>query len=189
MSKYLKDLITGSYTRRLEGVQDALLVNVVGLDANRAVVLRKKLREKNMRLLVVKNSLARRATEGTPLSGALTGVDGNVALVWGGEDIISLAKEICRIQDDGKYPTFVAKGGIMDGEPLNADRVRDISKWPSRGEQLSLLVGQILGPGSRIAGALLGPGGALASQVKKKGDEAEGTGDGSDPPAVAEDNA
>ena len=51
----------------LDGVDDALLVNVVGLDANQSVLLRKQLRDKNIQLLVVKNSLARRATEGTSL--------------------------------------------------------------------------------------------------------------------------
>jgi ribosomal protein L10 len=56
----------------------------------------------------------------------------------------------------------------LDGEQLSPDRVKQISKWPNREEQLSLLSGQILGPGSRLASALIGPGGRLASQVKKK---------------------
>ena len=42
----------------------------------------------------------------------------------------------------------------MDGEQLDADRVKEISKWPSRTEQLSLLVGQILGPGGQLVAAI-----------------------------------
>ncbi len=42
---------------------------------------------------------------------------------------------------------------------------------PSREEQISLLVGQILSPGANLVGALLGPGGKLASQIKQKGEE------------------
>ena len=68
MSKYVKDLVSKHYAQRLDGVDDALVVNVIGLDANQSVVLRKELREKNIQLLVVKNSLAKRATEGTPLA-------------------------------------------------------------------------------------------------------------------------
>ncbi len=37
----------------------------------------------------------------------------------------------------------------MDGEKLDAEGLKAVSKWPSREEQISLLVGQILGPGSR----------------------------------------
>lgn len=61
----------------------------------------------------------------------------------------------------------------MDGEQLSAERIKEISKWPSRQEQLSLLVGQILSPGANLAGALLGPGGTLASQIKSKSEEGD----------------
>ena len=57
MSKYVKELITNELKSRLEGVSDALLVDVVGMEANSNVELRKELRKKNMHLLVIKNSL------------------------------------------------------------------------------------------------------------------------------------
>ena len=60
-------------------------MNVVGLDAIRTTKLRKELRGKNIKLEVIKNSLARRATEGTPLAAAFEGVEGTLAIVWGGE--------------------------------------------------------------------------------------------------------
>jgi large subunit ribosomal protein L10 len=62
----------------------------------------------------------------------------------------------------------------MGGSRLSADDVKKVSKWPSRAEQLSLLVGQILSPGATLAAQLLGPGAKLASQVKKKSEEEEG---------------
>lgn len=175
MSKRVKDLVSKQIAQQLDGVQDALLVNVIGLDANSSVVLRKQLREKNINLLVVKNSMAKRATEGTPLAAAFEGLEGTNAVVWGSDDIVSLAKEITKYTDDGDFEAFHATGGVMDGEQLSAERVKEVSKWPSRGEQLSLLVGQILSPGANLSAALLGPGAALASQVKQKseGDEGE----------------
>ena len=45
-----------------------------------------------------------------------------------------------------------------------------VSKWPSRQEQISMLVGQILGPGAQLSAALLGPGKRLNSQIKQKGE-------------------
>lgn len=173
MSKYLKNLITDDLKKRLDGVSDLLVVDLARLEANKNVALRKKLREKNIQLVVVKNSLARRATEGTALAPAFEGVEGSAAVVWGGEDIVSLAKEISRLAADKEFEKFSAKGGVMDGSKLSADDVKKVSKWPSRGEQLSLLVGQILSPGATLSGQLLGVGAKLASQIKKKseGDE------------------
>ena len=171
MSKFVKDLITKDFGKRLDGVEEALLVNVIGIDANQSVVLRKALREKDIQLLVVKNSLARRATEGTPLAAAFEGVEGTLAVMWGSEDIVSLAKEATRLNDSPDFEKFETRGGVMDGEALSADRVKEISKWPSREEQLSILVGQILSPGSTLSGALCGPGAKLASQIKKKSEE------------------
>jgi ribosomal protein L10 len=168
MSKYVKDLVTKELAHRLEGVEDALLVNVVGLDANRTVQLRKRLRDKDMNLLVIKNNLARRACEGTPLAAAFDGAAGTLALLWGGEDVISVAKEVVEIQRGGQFEPFEPRGGVMDGEHLSAEQVKDISKWPNRQGQLSLLVGQILSPGANLVSQLLAPSGALASQIEKK---------------------
>jgi len=173
MSKFVKNLITQELSGRLDGVEDALLVNVIGMDANESVVLREQFREKRIELLVVKNSLIRRAAEGTSLAPAFEGVSGSVALVWGAEDFITLTKEVIALDRGREFLKFKARGGVMDGEHLTADRVREISKWPNREEQLSILSGQILSPGANLSAALLGPGAALASQIKSKGDEEE----------------
>ena len=171
MSKYLKELITNELKSRLDGVNDALLVDVIGMEANANVELRKSLREKNIHLLVVKNSLATRASEGTSLAPAFEGASGTSAVVWGGEDVVSLAKEVMRLAEEEQFKPFAPKGGVLDGEKLSKDDVAAISKWPSREEQLSLLVGQILGPGANLSAQLIGPGAKLASQVKKKSEE------------------
>ncbi|MEE9602264.1 MAG: 50S ribosomal protein L10 [Thermoguttaceae bacterium] len=173
MSKYVKDLLMGDLKTRLSGVTDALLVNVIGMNVNANVVLRKQLREKNMQLLVVKNSVVRRATEGTPLAPAFEGLEGMLAVLWGGEDVISLAKEVARFAKDKEFAPFGPRGGVMDGAQLSAEEVLQISKWPSREEQLSLLMGQILSPGAKLSSQLCSPGARLASQIKQKGEGEE----------------
>ncbi len=168
MSKYVKNLVTNDLSRRLDGVEEAVFVNVIGLDANQTVSLRKDLREKNIQLMVVKNSLARRATEGSPMAAALGQCEGSLAIMWGADDIVTLAKEAIRLQKDDSLTSFEARGGVMGEESLTADRVKEISSWPSREEQLSMLAGQILGPGRDLAAALIGPGGTLAGQIEQK---------------------
>ncbi|HBO43549.1 MAG TPA: 50S ribosomal protein L10 [Planctomycetaceae bacterium] len=168
MSKYVKDLIAKDLQSRLDGVEDALLVNVIGLTANATNRLRSELESKDINLLVIKNSLARRATAGSSLAPMFDGLAGTSAICWGGEDIVHLAKEVARLVDNSDFEAFKARGGVMDGEALSAAEVIAVSRWPSRTEQLSILVGQILGPGATLAAQLIGPGGALASQIKQK---------------------
>jgi ribosomal protein L10 len=161
MSKLVKELVTDQ------------LVNVIGLSATSTTALRRSLRQKNIKLLVVKNSLAKRATEGTQLAAAFEGSTGTLAMVWGAADIVSLAKEVVRLAADKEYEAFKARGGVMAGAKLEPKEVEQISKWPSREEQLSILLGQILSPGARLASQLIAAGGALASQIKQQGEGAE----------------
>jgi large subunit ribosomal protein L10 len=176
MSKYVKDLVTRDIRNRLDGIEDAVLVSCVGMDANVTNELRGEFEKKDIKMLVVKNSLARRATEGTSLAPAFEGETGQIGVCWGSTDFVSLVKEVVNLdKDQGKYEAFVAGSGVMDGEKLDAEGLKAVSKWPTREEQISLLSGQVLGPGSRLSGALLGPGKMLNSQIKSKGeDEDEG---------------
>ena len=176
MSKFVKDLMTKDLTDRWDGVSDLLLVDTVGMEANDSVLLRKRLREKNMHLMVVKNSLARRATDGTALAPAFEGSKGSLSVVWGGEDIVDLAKEVISLSDGEECEKFNATGGVLDGEKLSPEKVKAVSKWPSRTEMLSTLMGQVLGPAMTLSGQLVGPGKSLASQVKQKSEEEGGEG-------------
>ncbi len=171
MSKYVKGLVVEDLKRRLSGVDDAVLVNVIGMEANDTVSLRKQFRDKGIGLMVVKNSLAKRATEGTPLNAAFEGMEGSLAVVWGGEDFVSLVKEVTDVDKNGGFEKFEPRGGVMDGEHLVPEKVKEISKWPNRTEQLSLLMGQVLAPGANLLSQLNAPGGALASQIKQKSEE------------------
>ncbi|MEI8372929.1 MAG: 50S ribosomal protein L10 [Planctomycetota bacterium] len=186
MSKYVKNLVSDDIKKRLQSVNDALLVNMVGMNSSSSYMLRKELRANKINILVVKNSLAARATAGTPLARLFDGVGGSAAICWGSEDIVALAKSITKILKSEKFPAFQPRGGVMDGEQISADQVAEVAKWPNRMEQLSLLLGQILSVGSRLNGQLIAVGGALASQIaeRAKGDEEAATPEDA-PPADA----
>ena len=166
MSKLVKKLVARDIGSKLQGVADAVVVNVVGINANANYNLRKAFRNKGVSVLVVKRTMAARATEGTSLRPAFEDCRGSIAIVWGCDDFVSLAKEVTAVSDSGQHKLFEIKGGVMDSEALTAEQVKAISKWPTRQEQISLLVGQILSPGSNLIGQILGSGSKLVSQLK-----------------------
>ncbi len=172
MSKYVKNLLTDHVRQQLDGVQDALLIDMVGMTANITNVLRGEMEAKGIHMMVVKNTMAKRALADSSLANLFSTLGGSSALCWGCEDIVSLAKEVTALTEDKRFAKLlVTKCGVMDGERLDAEMVKTVSKWPSRTEQLSLLLGQILGPGSKLAAALLGPGGTVAGQIASKAEE------------------
>jgi ribosomal protein L10 len=184
MSKLVKNLLIDDLRSRLQGVNDCLLVNVIGLNSEKTTKLRSELRKKNIHLQVIKNSMARRATDGTSLAPAFEGVEGTLAIVWGSEDVVSLAKEVIRLAEAKEFHGFEARGGAIEGAKIPAQQVKVVSSWPSRTEQLSILAGQILGPGSKLASQLVGIGGTLAGQIKQKIEDLE-KGDGAAPAEAA----
>ncbi|MEZ6137130.1 MAG: 50S ribosomal protein L10 [Pirellulaceae bacterium] len=174
MSKYVKNLISDDIKSRLDGVEDAIVADVIGMDSDATFRIRKLMREKGMQMLVVKRSLAGRAATDTRLEPLFENMHGSVAMIWGCEDFVSLAKEVAAISKMPEFKDFELKGGVMDGEAMDAAKVMDVSKWPNRQEQISMLVGQILSPGSTLSGQLLGAGSKLASQIKKLVENKEG---------------
>lgn len=167
MSKVVKKLVSRDIAARLKGVNDAMVVNIVGMTGEENFNIRKTLREQGIGIMVVKRTLAARATEGTTLRPAFDDLAGSVAVIWGCEDFVALTRSITKLVNSGQFPKLEIKGGVMDGEALTADQVKKVSKWPSRQEQISILVGQILSPGATLSGRLVGPARKIAGQVKK----------------------
>lgn len=175
MSKVVKRLVARDISNRFQGVNDAIVGNIVGMSGDENYNIRKNLRDKGIGVMVVKRTLAARATDGTSLRPAFDNLSGSVAVIWGSEDFVSLCKTVTKLVDSGEFPKLEIKAGVMDGEALTADQVKKVSKWPSRQEQISLLVGQILSPGAILSGQLVGPARKIAGQVKKIIENQEGS--------------
>jgi large subunit ribosomal protein L10 len=158
---------------RLHDVGDVIVVSLGQLDAQKTTQLRQTLRKKQIHIQLIKNSLARRAVEGTPLAPALEKAAGMLALAWGGEDIVDLAKELDRLAGDKEFEGFECRGGALDGSRLEAADVKQVAKWPSRSEQLSILSGQISSLGSVLSGQITSAGGSLASQIASRVEDLE----------------
>lgn len=173
MSKAIKDMLIGDLKQRLQNVGDVIVVSLGNLDAQKTTQLRQTLRKKRIHLQLVKNSLAKRAMEGTPLAPALTGAEGMLAIAWGAEDVVDLAKELDRLSGVKDFEGFACKGGALDGARIEADDVKKVAKWPTRSEQLSLLSGQISSLASLLAGQIVSAGGVLAGQIASRAEELE----------------
>lgn len=185
MSKFVKQQITDYYRRKLDGVDAAVLVNMIGLNGPKTTRLRRELAEKNIRVMVVQNNLARRALSGTPLESAFVDVAGPTAICWGAADIVALAKEVVRLADDETFAPFAPKGGVMEGERLTAEQVKEISKWPSREEVLAKIAGQILAPAAKLSAMIGGVGETLAGQIKQISEKAAEENSAGDQPAAS----
>ena len=178
MSKAIKDMLVDDLKGRLTGVGEVIVVSLGKLDAQKTTQLRQSLRKKRISLQLVKNSLARRAMEGTPLAPAFSESAGMLAIAWGGEDVVDLAKELDRLQGVKDFEGFECRGGALDGARLDAGDVKRVAKWPTRAEQLSILSGQISSLGGRLSGQILAAGGNLAGQLKSRVEDLEKAGGG-----------
>lgn len=170
MSKPVKDWITQEYRDRYQSVDSACVVSVIGLDAISTNRLRGELRSKNIRLQVIKNSLARRALGESTLAPLAKALEGPCALVTGGESVIDLAKTLVELKKS--YPALELKLGMLDGDPELVE-IERLAKMKSRVDLLGELAMLIASPGRRLAGCLAGPGGRIAGCLKAIADKGE----------------
>src|SRR3954451_24968354 len=177
MSKYVKNLITKDLTKRFEGLDAVGVINPRGVDATKTNLLRRRLREKGLRMTVVKNSLAKRAVEGSKLSGFEKLLDGASAVVYGKQASISAMARLL-LEEKKTDDKIELRGIFFDGEVYVGDAgVKTISTMPTREEAISNIVGLILGPGRKLAAAIKGPGGTLGAVLKSIEDKAKERGD------------
>jgi len=169
MSKQIKQMIIDEIRQKLGECRDVLVVNASKLDAITDNRFRGSLRAKGIHLLQVKNTLARRALADAGVASMESVLTGPSTIVWGGEDIVSLSKEIAKWSRD--LEKLEIKGGAVEGQVVDAKGVVDLSKSPGRLELISQIVGLALSPGARLCGALLGPGGTISGQVKTLADK------------------
>ena len=183
MSKKVKSLIERETASRLKGVDAVAVINPRGINAIKNNLIRRRLHEKGLRMMVVKNTLARRATEGTPLNGFEKLLDGPSAVIYGKESLPTIARAV--LDEKKADDTLELRGVYFAGEIYpGAKGVEQVSKLPTREEAIGQILSAILGPGARLAGALKGPGGKLGGILKTIQDKAKEAGGADAAPAA-----
>jgi large subunit ribosomal protein L10 len=190
MSKKVKSLIQKETAARLEGIEAVGVLNPRGIGAIANNQMRRRFREKKLRMTVVKNTLAARATANSRLKGFEKLLDGPSALVYGnGVAIAVIARAILaekKILEDNKKPLFELRGAFFDGEIYLGDKgMETASKLPTREEAIAGVIAALLGPGRKLAAALKGPGARLGGVLKAIEEKATGAPGGEAAPASA----
>ena len=165
MSRQIKDMLIEDIQSRIGDSKDMLVVDCSKLDAISANKWRLGLREKNISALTVKNSIARNALGRIGVAGLDEVLSGPCTLVWDGDDVVALSKEISNWAK--QLEELEIRGGTVEGQGLDAAGVDALSKSPGRGELIGQIAGLMLAPGRQLAGALQAPGGQLAGCLKK----------------------
>ncbi|MEC9373391.1 MAG: 50S ribosomal protein L10 [Planctomycetota bacterium] len=172
MSKNVKELMMRDYSDWLEGQTDALVISIRGIEANDNNRLRQELMEKDIRIRVVRNNLARKAFSDSPLANLAPVLKGPTALAFGGETVVDVARELVKWARD--IEKLELKGAILDGELFEGPAgVERLSKLPTRDEAIAQVVTLVLSPARKLVGQVKGPGGRIAGIVKTVQDKLE----------------
>ena len=169
MSKPIKAMVTTQLGKTYAGIDSACVVDLTGLPVQSQEALRGVLRGKSARLEVVKNSLARRAFQDTPLEPLGVSLEGPCALVTGGSSVIEVAKAL--VEACKEFVELTLKQAIVEGDP-GLLTVEEVSKLKSRLEmvgEVCLLIGS---PGRMVAGCLGSPQSKIAGCLKGMIDKA-----------------
>jgi len=147
----------------------AVITGYSGINVEQITDLRSKLRKAQVEYRVVKNTLARRAAEGTGLEPLKDHFVGPVGIAFSYDDVVAPAKvlfEFSKTQDKLKL-----KVGVLDGKLLQQADVRALANLPSLNSLRGKLVGLLQAPASRMVGVLQAPAGQLARVMKAKADK------------------
>lgn len=170
MSRQVKDMLIAEIQSQLGEHRDLLVVDCSKLDAVSANKWRIGMVESNVSALTVKNSIARNALTRLGVTGLDEILAGPSTLVWGGEDVVGLSREMTKWA--GQLEGLEIKGATVEGQGMGAEGVVALSKSAGRLELIGQLAGAMLAPGRQLAGAMQSPGGLLAGCLKKiSGDE------------------
>ncbi len=165
MSKPVKELMIADYRRRFDDVENALLIDLRGIDANENNVFRIDLARKDIRVTVIKNTLAKKAFAGTRLEALASALVGPSAVAYGAESVVNVAREL--VEWARKIETLELKAAVLDGELFEGKAgVERLSRYPTREEAQGQMVQLLLTPGGEIVSLVAAPGGEVLAIVE-----------------------
>lgn len=172
MSKKVKSLIEKELSTKFGPLDGVAVISPMGIDGVKNNQLRRRLRDKGMKMTIVKNNLARRAAEKTKLKGFDALLDGPSAVIYGKSSIATIARTLIEAQKADEK--LQLRGIFFDGEAYVGQKgVEQVSKMPTREEAIATIVAALLGPGRKLLGAVKGPGGKLGAILKSVEEKAK----------------
>jgi ribosomal protein L10 len=177
MSKKIKELELNALRSTIKGVKDMVLLEPLKLDSAADYEMRKKLRDKKIRVKMVKNSLVKKVFDENGVK--VDAGAGPTLLCWGADSIKELSTAVDAIlkdlKKDPKAPEKIkVKTAVAEGSPVTWEVAKTL---PTRQEAIGGVLAALLGPASQIAGCLTGPASQLAGilvAIEEKGKSGEG---------------
>jgi len=145
--------------------QHAILVDFRGITVPAVTEFRRKIRLSGGRYKVIKNTLAVRALEGTPLAKLKDKFVETTAIAYCDNDPVALAKVVVDFSKD--HPQIVVRSGLVSGsEMLDANGVKALSTMPGLPELRSKLLGVLKAPSAKLVRLLSTPASQMVRVLK-----------------------
>jgi len=146
---------------KLGRASTVIVADYRGLDVAKVSALRSKLRSAgDCEYRVVKNSILRRASEGTAVSAIASHFRGPTALAIAFGDPVALARTLTDFAK--QHEVFQLKAGWLDGKPLDTGEIATLATLPNLDELRGRLIGLIQAPAQKLAAVLQAPAAQLA---------------------------
>ncbi len=144
-----KQIIIDEIKDKFERAESAVVIDYMGITVAEADEMRKKLREADVDYTVYKNTLVKRAIEGTKFEAMAEILEGPSALAFSYDDATAPA----RVLNDAKkaYKKMEFKGGFIEGEYFDKENIEKIAAIPSRDTLISKFMGSIQSPIANFA--------------------------------------
>lgn len=160
-------------TEQFKNAKSAMVVGFKGMTVPKDQELRNQLREAGVDYAVVKNTLARKAAEGTPFEQAADQFKGVTAVALGGQDPVSLSKAIAKFTK-ANPDIFKFKVGIVEGKVVELRDVEAIASLPSKEELISKVMFLINCQAQRLVTVISAVPRNLAIVIKQIGEQKGG---------------
>lgn len=138
-----KKAVVAEVTEQFKDAQAALVAEYRGLTVAQMTDLRSKARKSDIYLRVVKNTLARRAIQGSEFECMKDQFTGPLALAIS-KDPVAVAKMLSEFAKDNDK--LKIRAGAMSGKLMSIEQVQALAKLPSREQLLAILVGTMQAP-------------------------------------------
>ena len=175
----LKQPIVQAIAEEIKDAQSVVLVDYRGLTVAQDTELRKQLREAGIVYKVYKNTMMKRAFEGTECEALESCLEGPSAIAISKDDATAPARILCKFAKDA--PALELKGGVVEGTAYDVAGLTELSKIPSREELLSKLLGSLQSPITNFA--------RVIKQIAEQGGEAAPAEESPEAPAEAAETA
>ena len=147
-----KSAIVEEIKEKLSRAQSAVVIDYMGINVVEADAMRKQLREAGVDYKVYKNTLVKRAIEGTQFEGLAEVLEGPSAFAFGYEDATAPARILAKYAK--QFPALELIAGVVEGNYNDQAGIQALSQVPSREELLGKLLGSIQSPITNFARVL-----------------------------------